>query len=118
MSPAKFVGIDNWRRAFADPLIQTTIRNTIVYSMMAIPAVFVIAMVLALALNAVRRGQNLFKTIIYLPTLQPMLIVALMFTFVLHQDFGILNIVLRSAIGGTGQFSRRCKPCIADNSHG
>ncbi|MDA7963626.1 sugar ABC transporter permease [Ruegeria sp.] len=99
MSPAKYVGLENWRQTFTDPLVVKSIRNTVVYSLMAIPAVFIIAMILALSLNTVRFGQNTFKTIIYYPTLQPILLAALMFTFVLHQDFGILNIILRAITG-------------------
>lgn len=99
MSPAVFVGTENWERTFADPLVLKTIWNTLRYCLMAIPAVFVIAMVLALALNSISVGQTAFKTMIYYPTLQPILIAALMFTFVLHQDFGVLNIVMRAIAG-------------------
>ena len=99
MSPTTFVGLENWRQTFTDPLVVTSIRNTVIYSLMAIPAVFMIAMILALSLNTVSFGQNAFKTIIYYPTLQPILLAALMFTFVLHQDFGILNIILRFITG-------------------
>ncbi len=99
MSPAKFVGLENWRATFADPLVKITIWNTIVYSLLAIPAVLIIAIGLALALNTIRVGQNIFKTVIYFPTLQPMLIAAIMFTFVLNPDFGVLNIVIRAITG-------------------
>ena len=99
MSPAVFVGTENWERTFADPLVLKTIWNTLRYCLMAIPAVFVIAMLFALALNSISVGQTAFKTIIYYPTLQPILIAALMFTFVLHQDFGVLNIVMRAITG-------------------
>ncbi|MCY4541295.1 MAG: sugar ABC transporter permease [Rhodobacteraceae bacterium] len=99
MSPAKFVGLENWRRTFLDPLVVKSIRNTLLYSLMAIPTVFAIAMALALSLNSIKVGQNIFRTIIYFPTLQPILIAALMFTFVLHQDFGILNIIMRAIVG-------------------
>ncbi|MCY4459970.1 MAG: sugar ABC transporter permease [Albidovulum sp.] len=99
MSPAVFVGTENWERTFVDPLVLKTIWNTLRYCLMAIPAVFVIAMLFALALNSIPVGQTAFKTIIYYPTLQPILIAALMFTFVLHQDFGVLNIVMRAITG-------------------
>ena len=99
MSPAVFVGTKNWERTFVDPLVLKTIWNTLRYCLMAIPAVFVIAMLFALALNSISVGQTAFKTIIYYPTLQPILIAALMFTFVLHQDFGVLNIVMRAITG-------------------
>ncbi len=99
MTPAKFIGLKNWQTTFTEPLVQRTIWNTVLYSLMAIPAVFIIAMMLALALNVIRFGQTAFKTIIYYPTLQPILIAALIFTFVLNQDFGILNIIMRALTG-------------------
>lgn len=116
MSPAKFIGLKNWLTAFNDPLVQRTIWNTVLYSLMAIPAVFIIAMALALALNSVKRGQTVFKTIIYYPTLQPILIAALIFTFVLNQDFGILNIIMRALFGQPVNFlgdARFALPTIA-----
>ncbi|MBV8568825.1 MAG: sugar ABC transporter permease, partial [Methylobacteriaceae bacterium] len=99
LAPPTFVGLTNWRRSFADPLVLKTIANTLLYCLMAIPAVFVLAMVLALALRSIQRGRTLIRTLIYLPTLQPSLVVALIWTFVLHPDFGILNVIARAAIG-------------------
>ena len=99
MSPAVFVGTNNWENTFFDPLVLKTIWNTIRYCLIAIPVVFVVAMLIALALSSINIGQTTFKTIIYYPTLQPILIAALMFTFVLHQDFGVLNIIMRAITG-------------------
>ncbi len=104
MSPAIVVGTKNWERTFIDPLVLKTVWNTIRYCLMAIPVVFIIAMALALTLNSVRIGHTAFKTIIYYPTLQPILIAALMFTFVLHQDFGVLNIIMRAITGNPVNF--------------
>ncbi|MCQ3813568.1 MAG: sugar ABC transporter permease [Acidimicrobiia bacterium] len=95
LGPAEFVGLDNWRDTFTSPLVQTSIRNTVVYSAMAIPAVFVIAMVLALALNAIPRGGAPTRVALYVPTLQPAVVAAFIFTFVLHPDFGVFNFALR-----------------------
>lgn len=99
LSPMRFVGLENWRKTFADPLVLTTIRNTIVYSLIAIPAVFVLAMMVALAMRTAQYGRGFFKAVIYFPTLQPVLIAALMWTFVLHPDFGALNLVIRIFTG-------------------
>lgn len=104
MGPARFVGLANWWQTFSDGLVRQTIWNTLRYAAMAIPAVFIIAMILALALNTVRIGHTAFKTILYYPTLQPILVAALMFTFVLHQDFGILNIIMRALTGSPVNF--------------
>ncbi|MCY4423490.1 MAG: sugar ABC transporter permease [Acidimicrobiaceae bacterium] len=99
LGPAQFVGLDNWRDTFSNPLVQTSIRNTVVYSAMAIPAVFVIAMVLALALHAIPRGGAPTRVALYVPTLQPAVVAAFIFTFVLHPDFGVINYAIRG-LGG------------------
>jgi ABC-type sugar transport system permease subunit len=99
LAPEIYVGWENWRRTFTNPLVLKTITNTLLYCVMAIPAVFVLAMGLALALKAVPRGQTFFRILLYMPTLQPSLIIALIWTFVLHPDFGILNVLCRAILG-------------------
>lgn len=99
LAPEVFVGLENWRRVFVNPLVLKTIANTLFYCVMAIPAVFILAMGLALALKAVPRGQGFFRTLLYVPTLQPGLVIALIWTFVLHPDFGILNVLCRAVLG-------------------
>lgn len=99
LGPAEFVGLNNWRDTFADPLARTSIRNTVVYSAMAIPAVFIIAMVLALALRTISRGSAPIRVALYLPTLQPAVVAAVIFAFVLHPDFGVINYAIRG-LGG------------------
>jgi ABC-type sugar transport system permease subunit len=66
---------------------------------MAIPTVFVLGMIVALSLSVVRRGAALLRIIIYFPTLQASLIVALIWTFVIHPDFGLLNLGIRALTG-------------------
>jgi len=104
LGPAQFVGLDNWRDTFSNPLVQTSIRNTVVYSVMAIPAVFVIAMALALALRAIPRGGAPLRVALYVPTLQPAVVAAFIFVFVLHPDFGVINYAIRGLGGDAVNF--------------
>ncbi len=94
ISPREWVGLSNWRNVLRDELVITAIKNTIVYCLMAIPAVFVISMVLALVLQQAARGGSVFRSIFYIPTLTPYVVAALIWQFVVHRDFGILNMVL------------------------
>jgi ABC-type sugar transport system permease subunit len=96
LGPATFVGLENWRSAFADPLLRTAMQNTFYYGVLAVPAVFVIAMVLALFLLNVRKGGAVIRSILYFPTLSPVVLAALMWLFVVHPDFGIFNLGLRA----------------------
>src|SRR5262245_21593110 len=36
ITPAEFVGLQNWQRAWSDELVRTTIRNTVYYCLLAI----------------------------------------------------------------------------------
>jgi len=96
LGPATFVGLQNWRTAFADPLLRTTMANTFYYAVLAVPTVFVIGMVLALFLLNIRRGGTVIRAILYFPTLSPVVLAALMWLFVVHPDFGVLNLALRA----------------------
>jgi ABC-type sugar transport system permease subunit len=99
LAPAQFVGLDNWRRTFSDGLVLKCIGNTLYYCAMAIPTVFVLGMIVALSLSVVRRGAAILRIIIYFPTLQASLIVALIWTFEIHPDFGLLNLGIRALTG-------------------
>jgi multiple sugar transport system permease protein len=95
LKPATFVGLKNWRFILDDPVAIRTIYNTLLYMLMAIPTVFVIALGLALLLKRVSRGVSVFRAAIYFPTLAPIILAALLWIFVVHPDFGILNYLLR-----------------------
>jgi ABC-type sugar transport system permease subunit len=62
---------------------------------MAIPTVFVISLSLALLLKRVTRGGGFFRAAIYFPTLSPIILAALLWIFVVHPDFGVLNYLVR-----------------------
>jgi ABC-type sugar transport system permease subunit len=94
ITPARYVGLDNWKDVFRDPLVRTVIRNTVVYCLFAIPSVFVIGMIFALTLQKIPRGNSAFRAIIYVPTLTPYVVAALIWLFMYQRDFGALNLTL------------------------
>jgi multiple sugar transport system permease protein len=109
ITPSEYVGFDNWRELWGDELIITAIKNTALYCLIAIPSVFVIGMVLALCLQKVTRGGQLFRSIFYVPTLTPYAIAALIWLFMYQRDFGALNVARdqfglepRNWLGDTG----------------
>lgn len=99
IEPARWAGLDNWKETFSDRLVLKTIGNTLYYCLLAIPSVFVLGMIVALSLGTVRRGAALLRIIVYFPTLQASLITALIWTFMIHPDFGLLSIVIRWVFG-------------------
>lgn len=96
-----FVGFENWARVWADTEVRTAVRNTAVYMVIAIAVVFGLAIFLASLLNKHRRGSNFFKLALYFPLLAPPILGAMMWFFMVHFDFGVLNVILRQ-LGGSG----------------
>ncbi len=93
ITPAEFVGLDNWRSTWSDELVRTTIRNTLYYCLLAIPSV-IIGMILALCLQRIPRGSGPFRSLFYVPTLTPYVTAALIWLFMVQRDFGALNVFL------------------------
>jgi len=98
ITPAENVGLDNWKKLWGDELIITAIKNTAYYCLIAIPSVFIIGMVLALCLQKVTRGGQVFRSIFYVPTLTPYAVAALIWLFMFQRDFGALNLA-RDVVG-------------------
>jgi len=82
-----FVGLENYREALSgqDSFFRTAFLNTFYYTVLSVPATLVVSLLLALMAHQVRRGQAVFKTIYFLPTITPMVIVSLVW----FQLFGV-----------------------------
>jgi ABC-type sugar transport system permease subunit len=91
----RFVGLANWQTIFKDRVALLAIRNTLLYMLMAIPTVFAIGLGLALLLKRIILGNTFFKAVLYFPTLTPYVMAALIWTFIIHPEFGVLNVLLR-----------------------
>jgi ABC-type sugar transport system permease subunit len=101
LGPSQYVGLQNWKHAFSDPLVVKTIRNTFLYSVIAIPIVFALGLGLALLLQHISRGSTILRALLYFPTLMPVVLAALAWLFVVHPDFGVLNYAVRGFGGST-----------------
>ena len=93
---AKFVGMDNWSRMFANEELVKSLKNTGVYVVIAIAVVFSLALTLAGLLNSNKRGQNFFKVALYFPLLVPPIMAGMIFFFLTHYDMGIINLALQA----------------------
>ena len=93
---AKFVGMDNWSRMFANEELVKSLKNTGIYVVIAITVVFTLALTLAGLLNSNKRGQNFFKVALYFPLLVPPIMAGMIFFFLTHYDMGIINLALQA----------------------
>src|SRR5690554_1954781 len=59
---SKFVGFANYLKAFADPIFWMSMKNTVLYVIVTVPAQMVLGLGIALLLNQKLRGTNFFRT--------------------------------------------------------
>ncbi len=66
---ARFVGVENYERIFADSDFLNALWFTVRFSVLAIITVNLFAFLLALALTGRVKGRNLFRTVFFMPNL-------------------------------------------------
>jgi multiple sugar transport system permease protein len=99
LAPLHFAGLRNWVRIFKEALAVRAIINTLVYMVMVMVPLFTISVGLALIMKTISRGLDAIRSIIYLPTLAPYVVRALVWIFMIHPEFGVLNFFARWLTG-------------------
>jgi len=94
LTPARFVGLDNFRRLVGDPKFLLSLKNTAYYTFIGVPIHLAVALMLALLLNTDIRGQPFYRTVFYLPSITPAVASAVIWLQMFHQEFGIINTFL------------------------
>lgn len=94
LSKPEFVGAENIIRLFNDPLLLKSLKATALYTFISVPLQIIIALLLALALNTKIKGRIIFRTIFFLPTIVPVVAVALGWLQIFYPSGGLLNYYL------------------------
>ncbi|GAA4061451.1 carbohydrate ABC transporter permease [Nonomuraea soli] len=89
-----FVGFDNYAALFEDPKIGLAFRNTLIFAAMSVPAQLVVALALALLLNAAARATGFFRTAFFLPKMTPPVAVGILLLMLFNGQSGLINSVL------------------------
>ncbi|WP_233512332.1 carbohydrate ABC transporter permease [Micromonospora deserti] len=98
VDPAVWVGLDNYANLFADPLLWTTVRNTVWFVVLALLFGYPLPLVMAVVISEVRRLGGLFRVLVYLPVVIPPVVAVLMWKWFYDTEFGLFNQVL-TAVG-------------------
>ncbi|HET6709621.1 sugar ABC transporter permease [Amycolatopsis sp.] len=93
-SPAA-VGWANYQRLLEDPAVRTSLGNTLVYTVMSVPATMAVSLALAsLLTRAGRRSAGFFRTVFYLPEITPKVAVGVLFLILFNGQAGLVNAAL------------------------
>lgn len=95
LRPPVYIGAANYQSLMGDSVFWQSLRNTLVYAAWAIPISTVIAISLALLLNTRVRGMTVYRTIFFIPSLLPMVALAVLWQWIFNGQQGVLNDLLK-----------------------
>ncbi|ABA20087.1 carbohydrate ABC transporter membrane protein 1, CUT1 family [Trichormus variabilis ATCC 29413] len=86
----QFIGLRNFQRLVDDQLVWIALRNTAEYVVIVVPSQTILALILAVTLNAGIRGKNWWRILYFLPTVTSSAVLTLIFMWIYNTD-GLLN---------------------------
>ncbi|WP_238013093.1 sugar ABC transporter permease [Dactylosporangium sp. AC04546] len=89
-----FVGVDNYTTMLDDDRFATALFNTLYLTVVGVPLALLLSLGFALALNSRVRGLPLYRAIVYLPTIIPIVVSVYVWRWLLNAQYGYLNRVL------------------------
>lgn len=94
LRPPVFTGTDNLRTLVNDPLFWKVLANTSIYAAIALPLGTLLALALAVLLNTSVPGRTVWRAIIFVPTLVPLVATAMIWMWMFNGRYGLLNAAL------------------------
>lgn len=98
LNPIEFVGFDNYKLIFSEPLFYKILINTIVFAVATSVFGVIIPLVLAAILNSKIKCAEFFKTAYFLPFITPMIVIGVVWEWIFDPNIGLLNKVLQMNI--------------------
>jgi multiple sugar transport system permease protein len=98
LSTVRFIGINNYLKLFDDPLFYTALQNTFYFVIMAGPLSIAVSLGAALLLNSkLVKYKAVFRLSYFIPVVTTLVAVAIVWRFIYHPKFGIINYILSLA---------------------
>ena len=93
--PVKWVGLQNYKDVFSDPLFFVTLKNSFLYVFWSLVIGFAPPVILAVMLNEMMHFKTGFRLLLYIPVIAPSVAAALIWYFMfLPSSSGVLNTFL------------------------
>jgi multiple sugar transport system permease protein len=89
--PRAFVGLDNFLRMASDSQFHVGLLNTVIFTVCAVTAEFLLGLGLALLFDRFIRQFNFLKTVLMIPMMLPPIAVAITWKLIYQPQFGVLN---------------------------
>ena len=91
-----WLGLGNYAEMWGDRVFWISLRNTLIYVGISVPATVLLGMVAAIAIEGVTRGRGFYRAAYFLPVASTLLAMALVWEFMFHPTVGFVNQTLRA----------------------
>jgi multiple sugar transport system permease protein len=91
-----FIGFTNYMKSLQDPIFYISMKNSVVFTVVSIFFQFSIGFGLALFFNMKFPGRSLFRSLMLLAWMLPVVITGTIFQWMLSGDYGVFNYFLQT----------------------
>lgn len=93
-----FIGFENYAALLDDRVFWKALGNTLAYVAIVVPASVGLGLAVALLIESGRSLRSLYRAVFFVPVMATLIAMAISFEFMLHPQFGLINLML-SALG-------------------
>lgn len=90
----EFAGLENFARLFGDSRMFNSLRATFIFTAASVALEFSIGLLLALAMNSLRRFRGPARVILLVPWTLPTAVIAVLWAWIFNDQLGVLNELL------------------------
>jgi ABC-type sugar transport system permease subunit len=90
----RWVGLLNYKILLRDSIFWTSLKKTILFTIINVPVQSFLALLVAILLNQKLKGLNFFRTLFIAPWICMPVAIGLTWTWIYNKDFGYLNHIL------------------------
>lgn len=90
-----FVGLEHFQKLFSDAIFIKAFINTLIWTSCIVLGQYVFGLCVALLLNEELPGRGIYRSLILIPWIVPMIAAALTWKWIFAADYGVLNYVLK-----------------------
>ncbi len=87
----QYVGLDNFKAIFHDPLFYQSLKVTFIFALVSVPLFQIASILIAVLLNMRSRGMKFFRLIYFMPSVIPAVATSMMWVMIFNPEYGILN---------------------------
>lgn len=91
----RFVGLENFAKAFSDPVFLRALFNTVLYAAIVIPFGVLLGLGVALLVHSRKRSRAFWEVAYFLPVTATLVAMATVWQFLLHPSLGPVNAAIQ-----------------------